>query len=659
MVLAIAAAIVITQLADNAAESEGATDTATLATSTIRVRDLAESTEFTGTLLFEDAITVSASTPGVVTAGPVEGQILERGGVLYVISDEVSDAELLSAEQKVASAESQLGSSSQQYSNITERPSVGDLALAQASVAQAQQNLADLTEPPTEAEITAARADLSKAEAAYRDLFDGPSDLEVSNAESNVLKAEQSVESAEDNLNSAWINLLGAQAGYCALNSPPVPGLCDTADLPLSNSEVDDLTEAIEISIALNQTQEVEAMQGFVNANNSYTGAEASVEAAEVGLDDAEDALDRLSDEPTQAERDQALAAVRQAEERMQQLNEGPNQADVMQAEANLQSAQEKLDELVAGADSADVRQAAASVENARISLELALVNQAELTEGPAYAVLFYGNTPTWRTLRLGVDPGTDVRALEENLLALGFDAEGQLFVDEIYDEHSAAAVTAWQASLGIEATGEVDAEVLVYVPGPSQVSTLIAEVGNDAAPNAALFELTPLRSVTSTVAGSDVVEVEATTQRVEVQADIDDRDLLDAGTPVSIELPDGTDVVGEVIAVGAVPVIVPAQGNQPAESYVEVTIALAEPVDAIWTGADVDVEATSKLAEDVLTVPVTALLALVEGGYAVEVVQADGTTTLVGVTTGMFSDGYVEIAGDGLSDGLRVVVPR
>lgn len=104
---------------------------------------------------------------------------------------------------------------------------------------------------------------------------------------------------------------------------------------------------------------------------------------------------------------------------------------------------------------------------------------------------------------------------------------------------------------------------------------------------------------------------------------------------------------------------IVPAQGNQPAESYVEVTIALAEPVDAIWTGADVDVEATSKLAEDVLTVPVTALLALVEGGYAVEVVQADGTTTLVGVTTGMFSDGYVEIAGDGLSDGLRVVVPR
>ena len=145
----------------------------------------------------------------------------------------------------------------------------------------------------------------------------------------------------------------------------------------------------------------------------------------------------------------------------------------------------------------------------------------------------------------------------------------------------------------------------------------------------------------------------------VEVQADIDDRDLLGIGTPVNIELPDGTDVAGEVFAVGAVPVIVPAQGNQPAQSYVEVTIALADPVDAVWTGADVDVEVVAELAEDVLTVPVSALLALVEGGYAVEVIQPDGTTTLVAVETGMFSDGYVEITGEGLTDGLSVVVPR
>ena len=66
----------------------------------------------------------------------------------------------------------------------------------------------------------------------------------------------------------------------------------------------------------------------------------------------------------------------------------------------------------------------------------------------------------------------------------------------------------------------------------------------------------------------------------------------------------------------------------------------------------------TAELVEDALTVPVTALLALVEGGYAIEVVQPDGTTTLVAVETGMFSDGFVEITGDGLFDGLSVVVP-
>ena len=49
-------------------------------------------------------------------------------------------------------------------------------------------------------------------------------------------------------------------------------------------------------------------------------------------------------------------------------------------------------------------------------------------------------------------------------------------------------------------------------------------------------------------------------------------------------------------------------------------------------------------------------MLALAEGGYAVEV--ADGATTrLVGVTLGVFADGMVEIAGD-IDAGAEVVVP-
>ena len=60
------------------------------------------------------------------------------------------------------------------------------------------------------------------------------------------------------------------------------------------------------------------------------------------------------------------------------------------------------------------------------------------------------------------------------------------------------------------------------------------------------------------------------------------------------------------------------------------------------------------------LAVPVNALLALLEGGYAVEVAADDGTTHLVGVKTGIFQDGWVEIEvpDGGLAEGDDVVVP-
>lgn len=61
-----------------------------------------------------------------------------------------------------------------------------------------------------------------------------------------------------------------------------------------------------------------------------------------------------------------------------------------------------------------------------------------------------------------------------------------------------------------------------------------------------------------------------------------------------------------------------------------------------------------------VLVVPVTALLARGGGGYAVEVVRADGPHRLLPVTVGLFddADGLVQITGAGLKAGQSVVVP-
>jgi multidrug efflux pump subunit AcrA (membrane-fusion protein) len=89
-----------------------------------------------------------------------------------------------------------------------------------------------------------------------------------------------------------------------------------------------------------------------------------------------------------------------------------------------------------------------------------------------------------------------------------------------------------------------------------------------------------------------------------------------------------------------------------------EVEIALDDPsVAGGLDEAPVDVRVVSDTAEDVLAVPVTALLALAEGGYAVEVVDADGSTRLVGVEPGFFAEGLVEVTGD-VAEGDLVVVP-
>jgi hypothetical protein len=59
--------------------------------------------------------------------------------------------------------------------------------------------------------------------------------------------------------------------------------------------------------------------------------------------------------------------------------------------------------------------------------------------------------------------------------------------------------------------------------------------------------------------------------------------------------------------------------------------------------------------------VPVTALLAQSDGGYAIEIAGADTNNNhLVPVSLGLFddADGLVQVTGSGLTAGQQVVVP-
>jgi len=119
---------------------------------------------------------------------------------------------------------------------------------------------------------------------------------------------------------------------------------------------------------------------------------------------------------------------------------------------------------------------------------------------------------------------------------------------------------------------------------------------------------------------------------------------------------------VGAIVAatVGSIASVVDvAPADSGGSPTVAVVMVLDDPAAAAGLDqAPVDVHVVSVQAADALAVPVDALLALAEGGYAVE--RPDGT--LVGVEIGAFADGWVQVTGTGAAGGLRegdeVVVP-
>ena len=381
----------------------------------------------------------------------------------------------------------------------------------------------------------------------------------------------------------------------------------------------------------------------------------ADIESALASLDTAKDAHAELLAGPSAADIDSALNSLQSAQEQLQELREGPDVLEVEQARSNLQSAETRLSDLLADPGTVELLRARSNLLSAELTLESAKDNYDDLLAGADTAFLFYGDGAAWRSMSIDTTPGPDIGWLETNLVALGY---GDLEGDDIFDSETADAVVAWQTDVGVTATGEVPLGQVVFIAGPAPVSALAVSRGDSVNEGAVLYELTAVELVSSTVGPDGVQDQTVTAQRVTARLDLVDQDLLALGTSVLIELPDDTEVNGEVIELGAVPVIVSATEQSNESSYLDVVIAPGESVDPNWTGATVQVRFATEVAQAVLSVPVSALLALQEGGYAVEIVQPDGSVRLVGVSTGLFADGFVEVAGNGLAPNLEVVIP-
>ena len=239
------------------------------------------------------------------------------------------------------------------------------------------------------------------------------------------------------------------------------------------------------------------------------------------------------------------------------------------------------------------------------------------------------GEVPMYRELASGSE-GADVEQLQRHLQAEGYlSAEAEL--DGDFGSSTRNALKAWQGDHGLKKTGRIDATQLVFLPYETLRVAATPRVGEPAA--GGVLEVTEPNLFAT-------VDVSARKKRAfEGQPDIE------------VETADGTRYSAEVASIDA-------QQSQDAFGGQNYRVRLQLEGGAGLEPGEASIEAVDTLAENALTVPASALVALTEGGYALEVVGADGATAYRAVGIGEFADGWVQVTGD-IAEGETVVVPQ
>ena len=210
----------------------------------------------------------------------------------------------------------------------------------------------------------------------------------------------------------------------------------------------------------------------------------------------------------------------------------------------------------------------------------------------------------------------------------------------------------------------------MVFEPGPIRVTSVTSSVGSPIGGGGG----------SSGEAGTRVLPATSTTPIVTIDLDVSQEYLVKPGDIVSIVLSDGTSTVGGHIQTVGNVAACPGGGGTGRCHGLERGRLFALLVQRkrhqlhpdgdghhhVGQHAEVGHVGPGPCeprcrhaahAENVLAVPVIALLALQGGGYGVDVVS-DRSTHLVGVTTGLYSNNLVQVSGAGVGAGARVQVP-
>jgi len=296
--------------------------------------------------------------------------------------------------------------------------------------------------------------------------------------------------------------------------------------------------------------------------------------------------------------------------------------------------------------------------------------------------ILMNGPMPASRTLAQGISDGADVRELKRDLVALGYDPEHEITIDEHFDAATSAAVDRWEAAHGLTEDGQVRLGRIVFLAGAQRVATVGASLGQ-ALPGTAASGSSSESSVASSAgagsgspaggAASAVLTSSSNHQVATVALEASKQTEAVAGEQVEVTLPSGVVVQGRISRVGRVAQTSPQSGGSSnnaqsnggnstsgagaaPQATVPVTIQLlhAGRLGSL-DQAPVTVAFALATRHNVLAVPVSALLATAGGGYAVDVVNTNRTTARVPVTAGAFAGGYVEVSGARITAGMQI----
>jgi peptidoglycan hydrolase-like protein with peptidoglycan-binding domain len=258
-------------------------------------------------------------------------------------------------------------------------------------------------------------------------------------------------------------------------------------------------------------------------------------------------------------------------------------------------------------------------------------------------ALLLCGSTPVYRSLSYG-DRGPDVTQLNVNLVRLGYATHARLDASSDYfGAETASALRKLQSRLREEPTGSLDLGRAVFLPESVRIAKVTGNLGGSARP------------------GTQVAQATSGTLEVRVELDASQQGVVRKGDRAQITLPGDRSVTGTVDRIGRVAQVPAGQDNNVGAATLPAYVSLDDPAKARGLDrAPVRLEIMAKGVENVLSVPVTAIVGRSGGGFAVEVVRHGGRRELVDVQLGLFdtTGGRVQVVQGDLREGDRLVVP-